>query len=373
VPPKPDLDPRTKARGLSFSKCDRFLGGHGRTSPKDVLQEMLEEVDDSDRADYYGHGSTLNNFEAEIAGVLGKEAAVFMPSGTMAQQVALRIWSDETHVATVAFHPTCHLELHIADGLNHLHEIERVLVGDPLRLITLRDLEGLAVPVSALLLELPQREIGGYLPTWDELVSQCQWAREKGIKLHMDGARLWESQPYYQRPYDEISSLFDSVYVSCYKGFGGLAGAVLAGSKDFIAQARVWLQRHGGGLIHHYPTILSARAGYKKRIGRFQHYHEQALKVAEVLSSIPGVSLKPNPPHAHMMHVYLKVDRERALDAAAQIAQEHKVQLFFMLRDAEVPGFYKFELCIGDAVDALEMTEIKALFTELMSRATPPT
>lgn len=366
MPPKPSKDPKAKERGLAFGACERFLAGHGARSMKETISEMLGEIDDHDRADYYSFGKTLNDFEADIAARLGKDAAVFMPSGTMAQQIALRIWCDEVGHKNVAYHPTCHLELHTSDSLEQLHGIHRVLIGERRALITLDDLKDLAVPISALLLELPQREIGGFLPSWEDLKAQCEWARSQGIKVHMDGARLWESQPYYQKSLPEICALFDSVYVSCYKGLGGLAGAVLTGDTGYIAQAKVWLQRHGGMLIHHYPTILSARAGLKKRISKFEGYHKRALEVAEILSAIPGVSVSPNPPHSHMMHVYIQRDRDRALDASVEVARQEKVRLFHYLVPMESPGICKFELCLGDAVEALTNEEIDTLFRRVM-------
>lgn len=367
MPPKPSKDPKAKERGAAFGSCDRFLAGHGARSMSETIAEMQSEIEDADRADYYSFGKTLNDFEADVALRLGKAAAVFMPSGTMAQQIALRIWSDQVGHKCVAYHPTCHLELHTSDGLTQLHGINRVLVGERRSLISLEDLEDLAVPISALLLELPQREIGGFLPTWDDLKAQCEWARNKGIKVHMDGARLWEAQPFYERSLVEICSLFDSVYVSCYKGLGGLAGAVLLGDKDYIAQAKVWQQRHGGTLIHHYPTVLSARAGLKKRIHKFASYHKRALEVAEVLSAIPDISVSPNPPHSHMMHVYLRRDRERALDASVEVALVDKVRLFHYLVPMESPGVCKFELCLGDSVEALSNEEIDRLFRKVMT------
>jgi threonine aldolase len=81
-------------------------------------------------------------------------------------------------------------------------------------------------------LELPQREIGGLLPEWDDLVAQAAWTRERGIALHLDGARLWEAAPFYERSYAEIAGLFDSVYVSFYKGLGALAGPRLRATRS---------------------------------------------------------------------------------------------------------------------------------------------
>ena len=104
-------------------------------------------------------------------------------------------------------------------------------------------------PLAALVIELPQREIGGRLPSWDDLVAQVEHARSRGAAVHLDGARIWEAGPFYGRPLAEIAALFDSVYVSFYKGLGGLAGSMLLGEDDVITEARAWRQRHGGTLF----------------------------------------------------------------------------------------------------------------------------
>ena len=93
---------------------------------------------------------------------------------------------------------------------------------------------------------MPQREIGGQLPSWSDLEAQVAWARDRGVAVHMDGARLWESGPFYERSYAEIAALFDSVYVSFYKGIGAIAGAALSGPAPFIGEARLWQRRSGG-------------------------------------------------------------------------------------------------------------------------------
>jgi len=177
----------------AISGAERFLNAwHGRPM-RARLSEIADATGEDERADVYGSGERIERLEGRIAEILGAEAAVFMPSGTMAQQIALRIWSDRRGTRTVAFHPTCHLEIHEQKGYQMLHGLHGRLVGDPDRLITLSDLEGIHEPVAALLLELPQREIGGLLPAWDDLVAQTSWARERGVALHLDGARLWQT------------------------------------------------------------------------------------------------------------------------------------------------------------------------------------
>ena len=91
-------------------------------------------------------------------------------------------------------------------------------------------------PFGTLMLELPLRDAGFVLPTWDELTDTVEAARERDAVVHFDGARLWECTPHFGRPLPEIAGLADSVYVSFYKSLGGLSGAALAGSADLVGR-----------------------------------------------------------------------------------------------------------------------------------------
>ena len=216
MPTDPSLtataDPEAERRAI-YRRCERFLSHHGSQDPKAMLAALAEATGADEYADSYGEGELIEVFEREVAGLLGKEAAVFMPSGTMAQQIALRIWSERKGCRTVGLHPTCHLEIHEQRAYQVLHGLIGRLVGSPRRVITLDNLTDIHEPLAALLLELPLREIGGQLPEWDDLAAQSAWAHERGVALHMDGARLWESAPYYGRSYAEIAALFDSYSV----------------------------------------------------------------------------------------------------------------------------------------------------------------
>ncbi len=346
--------------------CERFLNGHGLRTPKEVLTELAAATEETDDFDQYGAGETVGAFEGEIAALLGKEAAVFLPTGTMAQQIALRIWAERSGCRTVAFHPMCHVEGQEKKAYQLLHGLHAHLVGDAKRLMTLADLEAVPGRVAATLWELPQRDLGGQLPQWDELVAQTAHMRERGAAVHMDGARLWESAPYYGRSYAEIAALFDSVYVSFYKGVGAMAGSALAGDAAFVAEARLWQKRHGGTLVQIAPYVLSARLNLRLRLPRFPAYHERAKEIAAVLAAIPGVRIKPEPPQAHMMHVYLEGDADLLTAAAYALARDERVLLFRALRPTDVPGVSFFELSVGDAAFALSDAEIREGFTGIL-------
>ena len=196
-----------------------------------------------------------------MAALLGKPAAAFMPSGTMAQQIALRIAVERAGINHVAMHPTSHLELHEERAYAHLHGLRVTLLGPRQRPVA-RQPTWRRVPerLAALLVELPAREIGGRLPAWDDLVALATLARSRGIHLQMDGARLWEArEAYAPRTHADIAALFDSVYVSFYKGIGALAGAMLLGSER--------LHRRGPGLAPP-PRRHAGAAAPVRRVGR---------------------------------------------------------------------------------------------------------
>lgn len=335
----------------------RALTHHLVQSPREMFRELAESTPADLLADVYGEGSWLAAFETRIARELGKEAAVFLPTGTMAQQIALRIWCDRAHNRTVAFHPTCHLELHESRAYAMLHEMRTLLVGAPTRLMTVADVAAIADPIGAMLVELPQREIGALLPAWDELTALCAAVRHgTGAKLHLDGARLWEAAPYYRRTHGEIAALFDSVYVSFYKGLGAVAGAMLAGEADFITEARVWQHRHGGRLVSLAPIALSAQRGFERNLGKMSAYAERARDIAAAFATIDGVV--PNVPQTNTFHIFLRGEKELLESRACAYAQATGTFVFKTLGSTVVQGIQKWEFVVGDATMALELDEI---------------
>ncbi len=360
-------DERTQA---AIAGAERFLNAwHGGPSVRAQLEAIARATPEDERRDNYGEGERLGRLEARVAELVGAEAAVFMPSGTAAQQIALRIWSERKRVATVAWHPTCHLEIHEQRGYQALHGLRARPVGNPHALITLDDLQAIADPLAALLLELPQREIGGRLPAWDDLVTQTAWARERGIALHLDGARLWQVAPFYGRPYAEIARLFDSVYVSFYKDLGGLAGAALAGDRELVAEARVWLRRHGGNLVTMHPFVVSAELGLDERLPRIPAYVEHARAIGAALAAVDGVEVVPDPPQTTMFHVLLRGERDRLTDAALAVAEERKVFLFADPDRTTSPRWHKHEVTVGEGTLALAPEQVAELYAEILERA----
>ncbi len=346
----------------------RWLNGHGPVSAAAHLQEVAAYCEAHDVAlDQYGEGAFLERFEAQVAERLGFEAARFMPSGTMAQQIALRIYGDLAGNPHVGMHPTAHVELHEERGYAHLHGLRATLVGSAGTPLVDSDFESLSEPLAALLIELPIREAGGQLPTWNELAALKQSVGATETRLHLDGARLWECAPHYERPYDEICAGFDSVYVSFYKGIGALPGAMLLGTRDFIDTAKLWQRRSGGNLYTLTPNAASAAMQFESRLERMPRYHTRAAELAKLLGQVEGIRVLPDPPHTNMMHVFLDTDSESARTARDRFAQERGVWLCGGTSPADAPGMCRVELYIGDGALTVQDAEITDGFRAMLT------
>jgi threonine aldolase len=350
-------------------RCERWLSSRRPVSAAQSLRKAADALDEGVRPDLYGEGQVVEEFESRLAGLLGMQAVALFPSGTMAQQVALRIHCEQRCTRSVAWHPTCHLELHEHAGYAHLHGLKAELIGDRARLIELDDLTRLKGPLGAVLLELPQREIGGQLPEWQDLVEQVNYVRDQGAAVHLDGARIWEAAPYYDRPHNEIAGLFDSSYVSLYKGLLGLSGSVLAGSEDLIDQARVWRRRHGGTLARLFPFVAAALPGLENLVARMPTFLEHARQIAAALREIPDVEVIPSRPQTPLFHIQIRGDRELLWRRALEIAAGQGVWLFGPLKPALLPGTSMIEVNIGEPALEITAAEIAELFTQLTAAA----
>ena len=346
--------------------CKRGLLGDGLRSTADALAELATLPADDLTSDEYGEGGAVAALETEVRALLGKPAAAFMPSGTMAQQIALRIHADRRGRRVVAFHPTCHLELHEDKAYQRLHGLVGRPLGGGRGLLTLADLKAVHEPLAAVLFELPQREIGGQLPAWDDLVAQVAYARDHGAAVHLDGARLWETGPFYGRPLSEIAALFDSVYVSFYKGLGGLAGSMLLGEDEMVAEARAWRRRHGGTLYHLWPYAASGLAGLRLRLPRMGAYVAHARAIAVALSGIEGVLVVPDPPQTPMMHVHLKTDAPAVTAGIRRLASDQRLWTWGGSSPTETPGYRRVELTVGDATLAFTPAEVATAVRALL-------
>ncbi len=357
-----------------FKQCDTVLPGHRARPPAAMFAAMAGWCETNQvEHDVYGEGALGQAFEEKIAALLGFEAAVFCISGTMAQVTALRLATEDRASTLVALHPTSHIIVHERSNYQVLGHFHALQVGDRHRPFTAQDLAAIPDRLAAVAVELPMREIGGQAPSWDELEAIKAHCQARATHLHMDGARLWEAAAGYDRPVADIAAGFDSCYVSLYKGIGGLGGAMLAGSRDFIARAAESFRRQGGNLIHRTPYVVAAAMQFDERIAAMPALFQRTEWLYEQLRAYPAIRVNPARPQANMLHLHLPVSRERALELRNAIAASHHIWLFGRVAHGALPGSSVVELYVGDNLAGLPDERVRhalgLLAAELERRA----
>ncbi len=330
-------------------RCHTVFPGHRARPPAELFAAMAPWcAANGVEHDVYGSGQLIQDFEARLARLLGMEAAVFCVSGTMAQVTALRLACQDRARDLVALHPTSHIFVHERSNYQLLGHFKALQAGDRHRPWRAADLAAIPDRLGAVGIELPLREIGGQLPSWDELEALKVHCATRGAHLHMDGARLWEAAAGYGKPLNEVAAGFDSVYVSLYKGIGGLGGAMLAGSREFVERAAEWFRRQGGNVIHRSPYVVAAAMGFDERLAAMPDYLRRTHFVYDALAAHPSIRVNPAAPQVNMLHLHLPVTPERALAIRRELAEQHGVWMFNRIASAALPGTSSFELYVGD-------------------------
>jgi len=346
--------------------CDTTVFWHPPRTPAQTLRDLADEAAsmDLDEWDVYAERGPVALLEGQVAELLGKPAAALFPSGIMAQQAALRVWCDRRGSRRVAIPDLSHLLKHEDDGPRRLHGFEFEHLTEGRATPTADDLHRLSPGLGAALVELPLRDAGCLLPSWDDLTALSAAARELGVPLHADGARIWESQPFYDRPLTEIAEQVDTIYVSFYKGLEALAGAALAGPEDVVRDARRWRKRMGGTLFHLTPYAVSALVGLRDRLPRMGQYAAWALRLAEELTA-RGLRVTPDPPHTNTFLVHCEGAPDEILGRVVEFMERERVAPSGGWYETDVPGWAVTEVAVHDAALAHDPAQVADWFVEV--------
>jgi len=290
------------------------------TQPTAGMRQAMAEAEVGD--DVLGDDPTVRALERRCAELLGQEAAVFVPSGTMANQVAVRAHTqpgDEMLLDAQA-----HIYWYEAGGPAALSGVScRVLPGlrgvftaDELR-AALRPADLHFSPTRLLAVEQTHNRGGGAIWPLEQLEAVCGVAREAGLRTHLDGARLWNATAATGIPESDYARLFDSVSVCFSKGLGAPVGSALAGRSDFVDRARRFRKQFGGGMRQ--AGILAAGALYalEHHRKRLIEDHANAQRLARGLRGIPGLRL--NGAEVETNLVYVEVERGPAARVVEQL------------------------------------------------------
>lgn len=287
------------------------------TLPTEKMRRAMAAAELGD--DVYGEDPTVNRLQAMAAERLGKEAALFVPSGTMGNLIAVlthctrgdeAIMGDCAHTfvyeaggtaALGGVHP--HTIPNQSDGILLLADIEHAIRGDDIHF-----------PKSRLLiLENTQNKCGGMSLSRDYMLAAAGLAHEHGLEVHLDGARLFNAAVDQGIPAVDLVDMVDSVTFCLSKGLCAPVGSVLCGTKDFIHESLRIRKQLGGGMRQAGVLAAAGIVALEEMVNRLVDDHARAEALAEMLSQIPGVSLDKGSPNTNM--VYIKLDPELGLDA----------------------------------------------------------
>lgn len=341
------------------------------TRPTPEMREAMACAEVGD--DVYAEDPTVNRLQETVAELLGKEAALYMPSGSMTNQVAIR-----THCQPGdAF--LCEAEAHVfyyeQGAFAQLGGIVAQTVPGEHNLLRVEDLEdrifaGGAHQVRTRLvtLENTHNRGAGAIQPYDELVRICDWAAEHGLQRHLDGARLFNAVVATGIAARQWAEHFDTVSICFSKGLGAPVGSCLAGSRQFIARAHRSRKCFGGAMRQ--AGIIAAGALYalEHHVERLIDDHTHARRLADNIEEIEGLTLRPNCPQTNMVIF----DVDAALGTAAALTArlaERGIQMLPISKrsvravthmDIPLEGADIAAAVLAEAVDELRATPVGA-------------
>ena len=263
-----------------------------------------------------------------------------------------------------------HLLNHELDGPRVMHgfEIDDLTTGR--EVATEKHLADLPGRLAAALVELPLRDAGCLLPAWEDLVALSASAGARNIRLHFDGARIWEAQPFYDRPLAEIAGLADSIYVSFDKGSAGSPAPACAvrktSSTSLAAGASGWAAPSSGG----HPGLLLARWSAGVLVAVYGVVRPVGLGAAPPRSVVVDGLLSTSrewPDAVNTFEMYAEGEVDAVNDRLIAFMTEHRLALTNPWRATDVPGRIGCESAIGDGALGLDPAKIAAWIGELVS------
>lgn len=278
-------------------KIDYFSDTNVRPSAA-MLEYMMKAEVGNEAA---GEDPTVNKLIEKVCKLLGKEAAIFLPTGTMANTIAFRVHCNrlgDIIILDETSHPLRVQSGSIA-GLAKatpypIYGTRGIFSKEQITPIVEKGLGRNLPRVRLVSIEQTTNFGGGAIWSLEQLKSVCDFAHENGVYTHLDGARIFNASVATGVSIEEYAKYFDSVYLDFAKGLGAPIGAVLVGSKEFIEEAWYYKFQQGGSM--HQSGILAASCIYAldNNIARLAQDHKNTTLLAEGLSQIPQIIIKPD-------------------------------------------------------------------------------
>lgn len=294
------------------------------TRPTQGMRAAMHAAEVGD--DVFGEDPTVNRLQERVAELLGKEAALFVPSGTMSNQIAVKVHTQpgDELICDV----NCHIYNYEAGGPAILSGVMCHTLNGDCGILDATQLEDTIRPddehqvrTRLVCLENTHNRGGGRVYPFEKIQAIHAWTRQHGLMLHLDGARLWNAVVATGIAAKKWSALFDTVSVCFSKGLGAPVGSALAGPRESIMRARRIRKLFGGGMRQ--AGVLAAAALYAldHHIERLAEDHRNAQTIARAVADTPGLRLAP--PDVETNLVWFRVEREigTAEDVAAALKE----------------------------------------------------
>ena len=262
------------------------------TRPTQAMRQAMAEAEVGD--DVYGEDPTVNRLERRAAEILGKGAGLFVPTGTMGNTIAVKlhtrhgqevICEARSHVlnyelSMMAWFSGCVARpIRAEDGILRWSQIRAEI----------RPLAAHYAPTGLIEIENTHNMAGGTVMPAEVIEEICDGAHDLGLKVHMDGARVFNAAAYLGRPVGEICAKVDTVMFCLSKGLGAPVGSLLVGTTEAIAQGRLYRKRLGGGMRQAGVLAAAGLIALEEMPKRLNEDHRNARFAAEYLSRLPGV------------------------------------------------------------------------------------
>ena len=336
------------------------------TRPTRGMRAAIQAAEVGD--DVFNEDPTVNRLQERVAALLGKEAVLFVPSGTMSNQVCIK-----THTQPgdeLLCEARCHIYNHEAGGPAVLSGVTcRTLEGE-YGVLDLSQLEGKIRAVNDHLvrtrivcLENTHNRGGGKIYPLEKIQPLGAWARKHGLIMHLDGARIWNAMVATGIPAAEWARHFDSVSVCFSKGLGAPIGSALAGTRDFVARARRVRKLFGGGMRQAGMAAAGALYALENHIERLAEDHRNARVIGQAIADTPGLCLDPAAIETNI--IFFKVDPE--LGTAKEVAAALKQNGILVLVD----GAHLMRACTHLDVSAAQAEQAAATIHKTLGRLAP--
>ena len=266
------------------------------TKPTPEMRRAMAEAEVGD--DVYGEDPTVNRLEQRAAEIFGREAALYVPSGSMGNVVAMRVHTrpgqeiiceEKAHIYNYEMAAMGALANCLARPVRTPDGILRwSLVRD-----AIRPKQGFRAPTGLVECENTHNMAGGQVLPPELAEEICDGAHEAGVPVHLDGARIFNAAVSLGKTVRELTRKFDSVMFCLSKGLGAPVGSMLVGSREFIHQARLQRKILGGGMRQAGVIAAAGLVALEKSPSRLHIDHENAKTLAEGLARLPGITLDP--------------------------------------------------------------------------------